>query len=353
MDTAAIFELKFFGITLAQLAIGVIGTVFVVAAVQFLARAVGTAVARAIKRLNPHLALTRQERFIMLARLALILLVFEGVKSALNLDKKISGYLDAAEKAFLVFAAVWLIFAITESFTDYIARRLQSRDKRLALTALPLLRRVFKVLVVIMALLFLLQNYGVNVSAIIAGLGIGGLAFALAAQKTVENLFGGVVLVLDQPLKVGDACRIGDITGAVEDIGIRSSRIRTPDRTLITIPNADLSQARIENLTNRDKFFMKARINLSLENNIDSLKSALAEINSMLGKHTEVESDNCQARLVDFGERFMIMELSAYIKTQSVQEFGSIRESVYLKTLSILEECGCQLNRDPTIGHIY
>src|SRR5207245_3349355 len=116
-----------------------------------------------------------------------------------------------------------------------------------AMATVPLGRRSLKVFVAAVAFIAALQNFGFNVTGLIAGLGVGGLAVALAAQKTVENLFGSVSLVADQPVRLGDVCRFGDTVGTIEDIGLRSTRVRTVDRTLVTIPNAQFSTPALEN----------------------------------------------------------------------------------------------------------
>jgi MscS family membrane protein len=127
---------------------------------------------------------------------------------------------------------------------------------------LPLLSRVFKITIVILAIAAILSNWGYNTTTILAGLGIGGVAIALAAQKTIENLFGGVAVISDHPVSVGDFCRFGDRVGTIEDIGLRSTRIRTPDRTLLNVPNAQFSSMTLENFSRRDKTLFHLTLNL-------------------------------------------------------------------------------------------
>ena len=127
---------------------------------------------------------------------------------------------------------------------------------------MPLARRALKAFVVLIALLAVFQNLGFNATGILAGLGVGGLAVALAAQKSLENLFGGLSLIADQPVRVGDMCRFGSQQGTVEDIGLRSTRVRTLDRTVVTIPNADFATMQLENLAARDRMRLTATIGL-------------------------------------------------------------------------------------------
>src|SRR5438128_2115729 len=127
-----------------------------------------------------------------------------------------------------------------------------------------------------------LQNFGFNVTGLIAGLGVGGLAVALAAQKTVENLFGSVSLVADQPVRVGDVCRFGDTVGTVEDIGLRSTRVRTVDRTLVTIPNAQFSTLALENLSQRDRIPVRATLVLPQGTSAERVRQVLAALQEMI-----------------------------------------------------------------------
>src|SRR5207237_651308 len=149
--------------------------------------------------------------------------------------------LGGAEKAVAIVAVTWLLLRFLDVVAMRFERRLEVQRHMRAVATVPLGRRALKVFVALIAFIAALQNFGFNVTGLLAGLGVGGLAVALAAQKTVENLFGSVSLVADQPVRVGDVCRFGETVGTVEDIGLRSTRVRTLDRTLVTIPNAQFS----------------------------------------------------------------------------------------------------------------
>ena len=151
---------------------------------------------------------------------------------------------DRRRKALVIVALTWMLLRAIDVMSTRAQRRSSQLRQLGAVSMVPLGRRVLKIVVACFAVVAALQNFGFNVTGIAAGLGIGGLAVALAAQKTVENLFGGVTLIADQPVRVGDFCRFGDAEGVVEDIGLRSTRIRTLDRTVVTIPNAQFSACR-------------------------------------------------------------------------------------------------------------
>src|SRR6185503_9043970 len=141
--------------------------------------------------------------------------------------------------------ATWLAHRLLDIWSRRLGERMVRMGRYSATTMLPLMRKAAKIVVVLIATVTVLQTFGVNVTAVVAGLGIGGIAVALAAQKTVENLFGGVSLIVDKPMMVGDVVKAGEVTGTVEEIGLRSTRLRTPDRTLVSIPNGQLSTQNI------------------------------------------------------------------------------------------------------------
>jgi len=283
-------------------------------------------------------------RIVRPIRWVIAVLIFQMLRAQLPLEKSYIEFAQHAEQALIVFAIAWTSFVITDGFMTSARGFLSRSNRTLALTALPLISRVLKIIIVLLAVLSLLQNYGVNVGAIVAGLGIGGLAFALAAQKTLENLFGGVVLILDQPLKVGDTCKTGNIEGVVEDIGLRSSRIRTADRTLVTIPNSELYQSKIENLSDRDKFLISAHINLSPNNSPSAIEDSLSAINTHLKAYENIEKDSARIRLVKFNEYSVVAELTAYVLTRNASDFLHAKEQVIMGVLKAFSASGCKLS---------
>ena len=156
--------------------------------------------------------------------------------------------------AVAIIGLAWLLIKFSNIFAELGLRSLRRRRMTGKTAMWTLGRRLSKALIVVVAALLLLHRTGFDLTAILTGLGIGGLAFALAAQKTLENLFGGIMIISDEPMRVGDFCRVGDQMGTIEDIGLRSTRIRTLSRTVIAIPNSQLAMENIENFSLRDKF---------------------------------------------------------------------------------------------------
>ena len=176
---------------------------------------------------------------------------------------------------------------------------------------------------------------------IIAGLGVGGLAIALAAQPTIENLIGGLNLFADKPIRVGDFCRCGeDEEGTVEAIGIRSTRIRGLDRTLTAIPNAELSKMSIVNLGQRDRMLIRSVIGVRYETSPEQLRYLLVKIRESLLRHPRIHPEPVRARLIGFGTSSLDIEVFAYATTKDRAEFLGIQEDVFLRVMDIVKECG-------------
>jgi MscS family membrane protein len=203
-------------------------------------------------------------------------------------------------------------------------------------TAIPLVRRTLKVFIAGIAFIAALQNFGFNVTGLLAGLGVGGLAVALAAQKTVENLFGSVSLVADEPVRVGDICRFGDTVGTVEDIGLRSTRVRTIDRTLVTVPNAQFSTLALENLSRRDRFPVRATLTLPASTDSGRVREVHAALRAMLASHAKVEAGSARVSLVKMGAQALELELFAYVLTSVWDDFVDVREHIFLQALDVI-----------------
>jgi MscS family membrane protein len=207
-------------------------------------------------------------------------------------------------------------------------------------TLMVLADRLLRALVVITALLSILAIMGFNLTTVLAGLGIGGIAIAFAAQKTLENLFGGISVLADDVIRVGDYCRFADRTGSVEDIGLRSTQVRTDARTQLSIPNGALATMSIENFTRRDKIQFAPVLAIRCETSADQLRYLLAEIRRMLYAHPKVESGSATIRFANFDASSLRIEISSYVLTRDSNEFIAIREDLLLRIMDIVENSG-------------
>jgi MscS family membrane protein len=200
--------------------------------------------------------------------------------------------------------------------------------------------RLLKVVVLAAAVLAILGTFGFDLTTVLAGLGIGGIAIAFAAQKTLENLFGGVSVLADEVIRVGDFCRFGDRVGTVEDISLRSTRVRTLDRSELSIPNGAVATMNVENFTRRDKIWFNPTLSVRYETSPDQLRYLLVEVRRMLYEHPKVETDSARIRLAGFDNNGLSLEIFSYVLTQDFTEFTAIREDLLLRIMEIVGKAG-------------
>ena len=239
-----------------------------------------------------------------------------------------------------VVGVAWLLIRLIDIVMQVFRARLIRLKQPGRISVADLVARLSKVLVVILAVLVLLHHLDVDLTTALAGLGIGGIAIALAAQKTLENLFGGITIISDQPVRVGDFCKVGDVVGTVESIGLRSTQIRTLDRTVLSIPNAQMCTANIENYGFRDKVWFKPTLSLRYETRADQLRHVLAEIRRLLYEHPMVETESARIRLARFGASSLDLDIFAYVLTGEFAKFVEVQEDLLLRIMDIVEASG-------------
>lgn len=215
-----------------------------------------------------------------------------------------------------------------------------------------LMQRLTHIGLLTIALLVALAIFGINVKTTLAGLGIGGLAIALAAQKTLENLVGGVSLLMDKAVQVGDFCQIGDQLGTVEDIGLRSLKLRTLDQNLSVVPNGSLAQMQFLNMTRRSKLLINQTFSLRIETQAEQLRLVLDHVQSMLDQHPAIEPGTCRVRVMSFVGAAFQLELFAYGKTGDWAQFTVIRQDVILKIAEIVEASGTRFAAPTQLAYL-
>ncbi len=209
-------------------------------------------------------------------------------------------------------------------------------------SVLMLGERLFNVLLVLFAVLAVLALAGFQVKTLLAGLGIIGVALALGAQKTIENILGGMMLLGDEAIAVGDLCRINNRLGTVEDITLRSVRFRTIEQTLLSIPAGVLAQADLENFASRGKFLAQHRLRLAYGTSADQLRSIRDQLGALVEAHPCLEHPLSRLRLVEFGPLGIELELYAYVLTTDFPLFLEIREELLLQAVAIVEAAGAR-----------
>jgi MscS family membrane protein len=203
--------------------------------------------------------------------------------------------------------------------------------------------RMVKAVIVVLAIFSVLGILGVNLSTALAGVGIGGLAIGFGAQQTIANLFGGVSVLGDEVIRVGDVCKFADRTGVVEDIGLRSTRVRTEDRTVLVIPNGTVATINVENFSRREKILFKTVLGFHPDTPADDLRSILSEIRGVLSEHSKIEKNTTRVRLIEVAPASLNVELVCYVLTLDYDEFTRIREDVLLRIMHFVEDSGASL----------
>jgi MscS family membrane protein len=236
-------------------------------------------------------------------------------------------------------AGVWMGLLANAQVERYLRRRLTGGHDQIA-TPLRLVRRVADVLVIAAGAIVTLKFYGFDPTAALAGLGIGGIAVALAAQKTLENVIGGLSIIFDKAVRVGDFLKLGDLSGTVDYVGLRSTRIRTLDRTVLSVPNGQIANATIETLSSRDKFWFHHFFGLRYGTTALQMSAVLDGIQQQLGSHRSVEHASARARFVRVGPSSLDIELFAYIFADDWVKFLEIQEALLLDVMEIVERAG-------------
>ena len=253
-------------------------------------------------------------------------------------------YLGGRLATLLIIAATtWLGVTFMATTIGRWVRTLERRGTTERVALVRLTGRLLQAVAVVAGVLILLGAVGFNLTPVLAGLGVGGIAVALASQKTLENLFGGMMVIGDSPIRIGHFCRVGTMTGTVEDIGLRSTRIRTLERTVISIPNADLASQSIENFAARDKILFNPVIGLRYETTPEQLRFVLAEMRALLYRHAQIETASARVRLLRFGPSGLQVEIFAYVTVTDYLEFLGIQEDLLLRLMEVIESAGTRL----------
>ncbi|WP_374163576.1 mechanosensitive ion channel family protein [Arcticibacter sp. MXS-1] len=240
----------------------------------------------------------------------------------------------------LVIALFILLWRLVDFITRLVQRRLARHRNQAGISALLFLRRAAKIALAIIAVIIILDIFGFNVTTGLAALGIGGIALALGAQKTMENFVGSVTLIADQPIRVGDFCKVGDIVGTVEQIGMRSTQIRTLDRTIVTIPNGEFSSLKIENYAPRDRFWFHPIFRIRLDTTPDQIRFLLVELRTILYSHPKVNPDPARIRMIEIAPDCLKLEVFAYVDAIDFDRFLEVQEDLFLRMMDVIEKSG-------------
>jgi len=251
-----------------------------------------------------------------------------------------------------ILVTVWMMFAGMNLMRDIYSNRLQQQDRLGASVLLRPASNAFKLLIAVGAVLIYLDKLGINITTVLAGLGVGGIAVALALQKPMEDVFGAITLYTQQPIRVGDFCRVGTETGTIEEIGLRTTRIRTIANTLIAIPNARLANEPIDNISARSKILYRTTLRLKYDTSPEQLQSILDGVREMLGAHDRVLQDNHRVRFINIADDALLIEVYAYLNTKVWAVYLELAEELNMQILEIVAQAGTTLSPPARTLHI-
>lgn len=240
----------------------------------------------------------------------------------------------------LIIGMVWLLSRTMTLSFERVRAAMQHTGDTGKQSLILLAERLLRVVIILVAIFSILTIFGVDTKTALAGVGIGGVAIALGAQKTVENLLGGIFLLTDKALAIGDKCRVGDRVGTVEDITLRSIRLRTPEQTLVSIPAGVLSQSNIENFASRSKIPVHTTLELRCGTTTEQLKSILYTIRRLLAENPRFEAATARVQLAAYGPNSIQLELFAYVRTRDEAEFRVAREDLLLHIGEVVDNSG-------------
>jgi MscS family membrane protein len=296
-----------------------------------------------MNRLAPDWNLGLLESFLGPLRLLLTVTLFRAGMEWFEPSALLRLYLGRILAVLFFWGIFWLCGAVIDLIVRHLRTRLEAKHRAFSYSVLPLSGRIVKILVFVMIIAAVLAEWGYNTTTLLTGLGIGGIALALASQKTIENLFGSVAVISDRPVSVGDFCKFAGMMGTVEDIGLRSTRIRTLDRTLVTVPNGSFSTMTIENFDRRDKQLFHVTLNLRRNTTPDQVRVLLQSITELLQHHAKVEAGALPVRFVGIGTYSLDIEIFIYVLTLDGDEFMKIQQDLFLSIMDAVQSAGTAL----------
>jgi len=244
-------------------------------------------------------------------------------------------------KAVTIFIGFWFMVRLTSGFIRSAEARVKDTNPQLA-GILPLGRKTIVVTMWLLAILIALQNIGYSVASLLAGIGIGGAALAFAAKDTLANLFGSLVIFVDKPFAIGEWVKVGDIEGVVEDVSLRVTRVRTFERSLITVPNSDLTTKPIENFTRRERRRIKIEVGVTYDTSIEKLEEAVRRIRKLVADNEGLDTDEQHVYFAQFANSSLNILVQCYSLSTAYQDFLIARHNLLIGIKREFESMGIE-----------
>jgi MscS family membrane protein len=252
-------------------------------------------------------------------------------------------YIGRAAEALLVWSFAWCLMRLVDLFLSRVEANFDTGRRFASRSMLHLGRRTANVAIVVLGLLLILSNWGYNTATLVAGLGVGGIAIALAAQQTIANVFGGVSIIGDHPIRIGEFGKFGDLIGTLEDIGMRSTRVRTLNRTVVSVPNTSFAGYNLENYSSRDKVLFNPTLSIKRNTPEDRVRKLIEALRLILAGNPSVESVPTPVRITGLAAAALNVELFCYVRTADIDEFYTIQGDLLLAINRALEESQVEL----------
>ena len=298
---------------------------------------------RSWRRLSKESELFAGDVLPMPVRLLLLALAIRWFLSNVALSLFVRQFWANAASLIMIVAVVWLLILLNGEVEASWRRRVPGANVVAAASLLRLLRRAADALVICGGLIAVLRVFGVDPTPALAGLGVGGIAVALAAQKTLENVIAGASLIFDQAVRVGDFLKMGEVLGTVDHIGLRSTRIRTPDRTVVSVPNSQIANATLETISMRDKYWFHPVVGLRYETTPAQLREVVDGIRWLLETHPLIDSASVRVRFLRLGSFSLDVDVSAYLLARDWDNFLEVQEHLLLSVTEIVDKAGARI----------
>ena len=249
----------------------------------------------------------------------------------------------ALMKILVTIDVAWAFFNLVALLEVWLGQWVSRTESTLDDHLLPFIRKSLRVFIIFLAAIMAIQNLGYSISGLLASLGIGGLAVALAAKDTLSNIFGSLMIILDRPFHHGDWIKTGDLEGTVEEVGFRSTKIRTFAKTLISVPNNVIANTAIDNFSRMPKRRIKLTVGVTYESTPAQMREGVRQIREMLTRHPAIDQDFFLVHFTDFGASSLDIMVYCFTSTTVWGEYLTAREDVCLKIMEILEGLGMEI----------
>ena len=239
-----------------------------------------------------------------------------------------------------VFSLSWIVLRIIDYISLILHKKASETENKMDDQLIPFIVEIGKIATYIITLLIIMSNiFSVNITALATGLGIGGIALAMASKESLENLLGSFTIFFDRPFTVGDVVTVGSITGAVEKVGFRSTRIRTFDKSLVTVPNKKMIDAELDNLGERPIRRVKFNIGLTYETESKQIKNIVKDIQKMIDAHPKTNQDG-KVRFQEFGDSSLNLLILYYVNSPRWDNLIDVREDINYEIMEIVKKHG-------------